>query len=185
MELIYMVNIADSDDPLLFYLKFCNKIILEFDLKLSIHSFAYVFCFIQQGEAKKALQMLRKPAVPIDLQVQIKFRIWNIEPLGLYPSLQCTGCRFFLFCFFIVLKSPVIYLHLLPYQLADLSCLSETIILEKTITDGLPTLQYKFAPDLIMLDAYETVESWMTTNNLNPRKLIPAMMRYSSEPHAK
>lgn len=47
------------------------------------------------------------------------------------------------------------------------------------------TLQYKFAPDLIMLDAYETVESWMTTNKLNPRKLIPAMMRYSSEPHAK
>ncbi|KAL0356149.1 UNVERIFIED_CONTAM: Vacuolar sorting protein 18 [Sesamum radiatum] len=46
-------------------------------------------------------------------------------------------------------------------------------------------LQYKFAPDLIMLDAYETVESWMTTKDLNPRKLIPAMMRYSSEPHAK
>ncbi|KAI4322619.1 hypothetical protein L6164_022296 [Bauhinia variegata] len=46
-------------------------------------------------------------------------------------------------------------------------------------------LQYKFAPDLIALDAYETVESWMTTKNLNPRKLIPAMMRYSSEPHAK
>ncbi|PKU85899.1 vacuolar sorting protein 18 isoform X1 [Dendrobium catenatum] len=46
-------------------------------------------------------------------------------------------------------------------------------------------LQYKFAPDLIMLDAYETVESWMTTNKLNPRKLIPAMMRYTSEPHAK
>ncbi|KAB2608172.1 vacuolar protein sorting-associated protein 18-like protein [Pyrus ussuriensis x Pyrus communis] len=46
-------------------------------------------------------------------------------------------------------------------------------------------LQYKFAPDLIMLDAYEAVESWMTTNNLNPRKLIPAMMRYSSEPHAR
>ncbi|KAK4784040.1 hypothetical protein SAY86_018408 [Trapa natans] len=46
-------------------------------------------------------------------------------------------------------------------------------------------LQYKFAPDLIMLDAYETVESWMTTKNLSPRKLIPAMMRYSSEPHAK
>ncbi|XP_044466444.1 vacuolar sorting protein 18 [Mangifera indica] len=68
--------------------------------------------YIQQGEAKNALEVLRKPAVPIDLQ-------------------------------------------------------------------------YKFAPDLIMLDAYETVESWMTTNNLNPRKLIPAMMRYSSEPHAK
>ncbi|GAV68849.1 LOW QUALITY PROTEIN: Clathrin domain-containing protein/Pep3_Vps18 domain-containing protein, partial [Cephalotus follicularis] len=68
--------------------------------------------YIQQGEAKKALDVLRKPAVPIDLQ-------------------------------------------------------------------------YKFAPDLIMLDAYETVESWMITNNLNPRKLIPAMMRYSSEPHAK
>lgn len=46
-------------------------------------------------------------------------------------------------------------------------------------------MQYKFAPDLITLDAYETVESWMTTKNLNPRKLIPAMMRYSSEPHAK
>ncbi|XP_010931902.1 vacuolar sorting protein 18 isoform X1 [Elaeis guineensis] len=46
-------------------------------------------------------------------------------------------------------------------------------------------LQYKFAPDLIMLDAYETVESWMATSKLNPRKLIPAMMRYTSEPHAK
>ncbi|XP_059629451.1 vacuolar sorting protein 18 [Cornus florida] len=68
--------------------------------------------YIQQGEAKKALEVLQKPAVPLDLQ-------------------------------------------------------------------------YKFAPDLIMLDAYETVESWMTTKNLNPRKLIPAMMRYSSEPHAK
>ncbi|KAF9670869.1 hypothetical protein SADUNF_Sadunf13G0114000 [Salix dunnii] len=68
--------------------------------------------YIQQGETKKALEVLQKPAVPIDLQ-------------------------------------------------------------------------YKFAPDLIVLDAYETVESWMTTKNLNPRKLIPAMMRYSSEPHAK
>ncbi|PKI35052.1 vacuolar sorting protein 18 isoform X2 [Punica granatum] len=68
--------------------------------------------YIQQGEAKKALEVLQKPSVPVDLQ-------------------------------------------------------------------------YKFAPDLIMLDAYETVESWMATKNLNPRKLIPAMMRYSSEPHAK
>ncbi|KAI6672895.1 hypothetical protein NL676_000801 [Syzygium grande] len=68
--------------------------------------------YIQQGEAKKALDVLQKPAVPIDLQ-------------------------------------------------------------------------YKFAPDLIMLDAYETVESWMTRKDLNPRKLIPAMMRYSNEPHAK
>ncbi|XP_047317718.1 vacuolar sorting protein 18-like [Impatiens glandulifera] len=68
--------------------------------------------YIQQGEARKALEVLRKPSVQIDLQ-------------------------------------------------------------------------YKFAPDLIMLDAYETVESWMTTKDLNPRKLIPAMMRYSSEPHAK
>ncbi|KAI9075328.1 hypothetical protein K1719_042733 [Acacia pycnantha] len=68
--------------------------------------------YIQQGEAKKALEVLQKPAVPVDLQ-------------------------------------------------------------------------YKFAPDLIALDAYETVESWMATKNLNPRKLIPAMMRYSSEPHAK
>ncbi|KAF3340737.1 vacuolar protein sorting-associated protein 18 [Carex littledalei] len=47
-------------------------------------------------------------------------------------------------------------------------------------------LQYKFAPDLIMLDAYETVESWMMARSmLNPRKLIPAMMRYTNEPHAK
>lgn len=68
--------------------------------------------YIQQGEAKKALEVLQKPAVPIDLQ-------------------------------------------------------------------------YKFTPDLIMLDAYETVESWMTRKDLNPRKLIPAMMRYSNEPHAK
>ncbi|KAK2427383.1 vacuolar sorting protein [Trifolium repens] len=68
--------------------------------------------YIQQGEAKKALEVLQKPSVPVDLQ-------------------------------------------------------------------------YKFAPDLIALDAYETVESWMATKNLNPRKLIPAMMRYSSEPHAK
>ncbi|GMJ09866.1 vacuolar protein sorting 18 [Hibiscus trionum] len=68
--------------------------------------------YIQQGEAKKALEVLRKPAIPVDLQ-------------------------------------------------------------------------YKFAPDLITLDAYETVESWMASNNLNPRKLIPAMLRYSSEPHAK
>lgn len=50
---------------------------------------------------------------------------------------------------------------------------------------SLVIMQYKFAPGLIMLDAYETVESWMTTKDLNPRKLIPAMMRYSSEPHAK
>lgn len=68
--------------------------------------------YIQQGEAKKALEVLQKPAVALDLQ-------------------------------------------------------------------------YKFSPDLIALDAYETVESWMATKNLNPRKLIPAMMRYSSEPHAK
>ncbi|KAK9133746.1 hypothetical protein Scep_013274 [Stephania cephalantha] len=68
--------------------------------------------YIQQGEAKKALEVLQKPTVPVDLQ-------------------------------------------------------------------------YKFAPDLIMLDAYETVESWMATSNLDPRRLIPAMMRYTSEPHAK
>lgn len=71
-----------------------------------------VHYYIQQGEAKKALRVLQKPNVPIELQ-------------------------------------------------------------------------YQYAPDLIMLDAYETVESWMTTKDLNPRKLIPAMMRYCSEPHAK
>lgn len=48
-----------------------------------------------------------------------------------------------------------------------------------------PELQYKFAPDLMMLNPYETVEFWMTMNNLNPRRLIPALMRYSSKPHAK
>ncbi|KAI5058038.1 hypothetical protein GOP47_0026208 [Adiantum capillus-veneris] len=48
-----------------------------------------------------------------------------------------------------------------------------------------PELQYKFAPDLIMLDPYETVEFWMTMENLNPRRLIPALMRYSSKPHSK
>ncbi|KAJ3693670.1 hypothetical protein LUZ60_009150 [Juncus effusus] len=69
--------------------------------------------FIQQGEAKKALEVLQRPNVPVDLQ-------------------------------------------------------------------------YKFGPDLMMLDAYETVESWMMARGmLNPRKLIPAMMRYTNEPHAK
>ncbi|KAI5068926.1 hypothetical protein GOP47_0015227 [Adiantum capillus-veneris] len=48
-----------------------------------------------------------------------------------------------------------------------------------------PELQYKFSPDLIMLDPYETVEFWMTMENMNPRRLIPALMRYSSKPHAK
>lgn len=48
-----------------------------------------------------------------------------------------------------------------------------------------PELQYKFAPDLIMLNPYETVEFWMTMDNLNPRRLIPALMRYSSKPHSK
>ncbi|KAF8369981.1 hypothetical protein HHK36_031994 [Tetracentron sinense] len=91
--------------------------------------------YIQQGEAKAALQVLKKPTVPIDLQ--------SIVFLLLHPFILF---KYNIFCF---------------------------------------TLQYKFAPDLIMLDAYETVESWMATNNLNPRRLIPAMMRYSSEPHAK
>ncbi|QHO49534.1 vacuolar sorting protein 18-like [Arachis duranensis] len=39
-------------------------------------------------------------------------------------------------------------------------------------------IQYKFPPNLIALDAYETVKSWMAMK-------IPAMMRYSSETHAK
>lgn len=43
-------------------------------------------------------------------------------------------------------------------------------------------VQYKFAPALIMLDPHETVDSWTSTGlNLNPRQLIPALMRYSSE----
>ncbi|KAG4961025.1 hypothetical protein JHK87_037658 [Glycine soja] len=85
---------------------------LVYFASLKGHYEIVVHHYIQQGEAKKALEVLQKPSVPIDLQ-------------------------------------------------------------------------YKFAPDLVALDAYETVESWMTTKNLNPRKLIPAMMRYSSEPHAK
>jgi len=44
------------------------------------------------------------------------------------------------------------------------------------------SLQYKFAPALIMLDPHETVDAWTSTGlNLNPRQLIPALMRYSSE----
>ncbi|KAF6163319.1 hypothetical protein GIB67_025183 [Kingdonia uniflora] len=85
---------------------------LVFFASLKEHYEIVVHHYIQQGEAKKALEVLQKTSVPIDLQ-------------------------------------------------------------------------YKFSPDLIMLDAYETVESWMITSNLNPRRLIPAMMRYSSEPHAK
>ncbi|WVZ01545.1 hypothetical protein V8G54_027614 [Vigna mungo] len=85
---------------------------LVYFASLEGHYEIVVHHYIQQGESKKALEVLQKPDVPIDLQ-------------------------------------------------------------------------YKFAPDLIALDAYETVESWMATKNLNPRKLIPAMMRYSSEPHAK
>ncbi|BBN08408.1 vacuolar protein sorting-associated protein 18 [Marchantia polymorpha subsp. ruderalis] len=46
-----------------------------------------------------------------------------------------------------------------------------------------PELQYKFGPALIMLDPHATVESWMTASSLSPRRLIPALMRYSSEPH--
>lgn len=79
---------------------------------LKEHYEIVVHHYIQQGEAKKALEVLRRPNVPLDLQ-------------------------------------------------------------------------YKFAPDLIMLDAYETTESWQSSEKLNPRKLIPAMMRYVSEPHAK
>lgn len=45
-----------------------------------------------------------------------------------------------------------------------------------------PELQYKFAPALIMLDPHETVNAWTSTGlNLNPRQLMPALMRYSSE----
>lgn len=100
---------------------------------------------MQQGEAKKALEVLQKPGVLAELQVIVKF----------FNSVCC-----------------IIYLlfHLYINWNQDME---------------LYMLQYKFAPELIMLDAYETVESWMITNNLNPRKLIPAMMRYSGEPHAK
>ncbi|GBG85889.1 hypothetical protein CBR_g40701 [Chara braunii] len=46
-----------------------------------------------------------------------------------------------------------------------------------------PELQYKFGPSLISLDPYETVEAWISAgSNLNPRRLIPALMRYASTP---
>jgi hypothetical protein len=78
--------------------------------------------------------------------------------------------------FFAVMLSVLLRVHATLFLvLFSIKVLSEIVF----------ALQYKFAPDLIVLDAYETVESWMTTKNLNPRKLIPAMMRYSSEPHAK
>ncbi|CAK9261476.1 unnamed protein product [Sphagnum jensenii] len=49
-----------------------------------------------------------------------------------------------------------------------------------------PELQYKFAPALIMLDPHGTVDAWTTTRlSLEPRRLIPALMRYSIEPHPK
>lgn len=68
-------------------------------------------------------------------------------------------------------------------SLATLYCIRQPAYLFLKVFGDI--LQYKFAPDLIMLDAYETVESWMIRKDLNLRKLIPAMMRYSSEPHAK
>ena len=44
------------------------------------------------------------------------------------------------------------------------------------------SVQYKFAPALIMLAPRETVDAWTSTGlNLNPRQLMPALMRYSSE----
>ncbi|OAE21445.1 hypothetical protein AXG93_3506s1190 [Marchantia polymorpha subsp. ruderalis] len=79
--------------------------------------------FVQQGDAKKALAVLRKPNVSPELQM---------------------------------VANVVIKLFL---------------------------LQYKFGPALIMLDPHATVESWMTASSLSPRRLIPALMRYSSEPH--
>ncbi|KAG8502091.1 hypothetical protein CXB51_000253 [Gossypium anomalum] len=108
--------------------------------------------YIQQGEAKKALEVLRKPAVPIDLQVKIKFPMSFPSHSAGWLAGPCIIFFIFYVTEFLIQFSPV---------------------------------QYKFAPDLITLDAYETVEFWMASNNLNPRKLIPAMMRYSSEPHAK
>lgn len=47
-------------------------------------SFVYKFGFLKQGEAKNALEVLRKPAVPIDLQVQIK--ICMLVAIQFHPS---------------------------------------------------------------------------------------------------
>jgi vacuolar protein sorting-associated protein 18 len=98
----------------------------------------------QQGEARKALEIIQHHNVPVDLVVQNFFTYFSNDPnlKVLFFSTKLNLLTFF--------------------------------------------MQYKFAPDLIMLDAYETVESWMMARNkLNPGKLIPAMMRYVSEPHAK
>ncbi|THG19937.1 hypothetical protein TEA_021558 [Camellia sinensis var. sinensis] len=146
---------------------------------------------VLQGEAKKALEVLQKPAVPIDLQYKFApdlimldayetVESWmttkNLNPRKLIPAMMRYS------------SEPhaknethevIKYLEFCVHRLQNEDPGVHSLLL------SLYAKQYKFAPDLIMLDAYETVESWMTTKNLNPRKLIPAMMRYSSEPHAK
>ncbi|CEI89322.1 Putative Vacuolar protein sorting-associated protein 18 homolog [Rhizopus microsporus] len=41
-----------------------------------------------------------------------------------------------------------------------------------------PDVFYKFSPVLMENEPYETVNVWMRQNNLNPRQLIPALLRY-------
>lgn len=41
-----------------------------------------------------------------------------------------------------------------------------------------PDVFYKFSPVLMENDPYETVNVWMRQSNLNPRHLIPALLRY-------
>lgn len=41
-----------------------------------------------------------------------------------------------------------------------------------------PDVFYKFSPVLMENDPYETVNVWMRQSNLNPRQLIPALLRY-------
>lgn len=132
----------------------------------------HVFYHFQQGEAKKALAVLRKPSVSPELQVCLNslydhfISSWCMPwsdysvSLSMLSSCQMFDCAQGKICIVLARES---YLLRLP------------LISDKSV-------QYKFAPALIMLDPHETVDAWTSTGlNLNPRQLIPALMRYSSE----
>ncbi|KAL1919217.1 uncharacterized protein VTP21DRAFT_1909 [Calcarisporiella thermophila] len=48
---------------------------------------------------------------------------------------------------------------------------------------GTTDLHYKFAPVLMEKVPYDTVSVWMRTPNLNPRHLIPALLKYDHSQH--
>ncbi|CEG66164.1 hypothetical protein RMATCC62417_02794 [Rhizopus microsporus] len=53
-----------------------------------------------------------------------------------------------------------------------------TKALEVLSKEADPDVFYKFSPVLMENEPYETVNVWMRQNNLNPRQLIPALLRY-------